>query len=59
MRPGIEWRRDYEQGEKKINVLADPLEEGTAVHCSILAGRIPWTEEPAGLRLGEVSSALQ
>ena len=23
----------------------DPLEEGTAVHSSILAWRIPWTEE--------------
>ena len=27
----------------------DPLEEGTATHSSILAWRIPWTEEPAGL----------
>ena len=25
----------------------DPLEEGTATHLSILACRIPWTEEPA------------
>ena len=25
----------------------DPLEEGIATHCSILAWRIPWTEEPA------------
>ena len=24
----------------------DPLEEGMATHCSILAWRIPWTEEP-------------
>ena len=24
----------------------DPLEEGRAVHSSILAWRIPWTEEP-------------
>ena len=24
----------------------DPLEEGTATHSSILACRIPWTEEP-------------
>ena len=23
----------------------DPLEEGMAIHCSILAWRIPWTEE--------------
>ena len=29
----------------------DPLEEGMATHCSILAGRILWTEEPGGLQL--------
>ena len=28
----------------------DPLEEGTAPHSSILAWRIPWTEEPGGLQ---------
>ena len=28
----------------------DPLEEGTATHSSILACRIPWTEEPGGLQ---------
>ena len=27
----------------------DPLEEGMAAHSSILAQRIPWTEEPGGL----------
>ena len=27
----------------------DLLEEGTAIHSSILALRIPWTEEPGGL----------
>ena len=27
----------------------DPLEEGMATHSSILAWRIPWTEEPCGL----------
>ena len=27
----------------------DPLEEGTATDSRILAWRIPWTEEPAGL----------
>ena len=26
----------------------DPLEKGRAPHCSILAWRIPWTEEPGG-----------
>ena len=28
----------------------DPLEEGRASHSSILAWRIPWTEEPGGLQ---------
>ena len=28
----------------------DPLEEGMATHSSALAWRIPWTEEPGGLR---------
>ena len=27
----------------------DPLEKGMATHCSILAWRIPWTEEPCRL----------
>ena len=27
----------------------DPLEEEMAIHSSILAWRIPWTEEPGGL----------
>jgi len=27
----------------------DPLEKETATHSSILAWRIPWTEEPGGL----------
>ena len=28
----------------------DPLEKGTATHCSILARRIPWTKEPGRLQ---------
>ena len=28
----------------------DPLEEGMATHASVLAWRIPWTEEPGGLQ---------
>ena len=27
----------------------DPLEKGMAAHSSILAWKIPWTEEPGGL----------
>ena len=29
----------------------DPLEKGMATHSSILAWRIPWTEEPGGLQI--------
>ena len=28
----------------------DPLEEGMATYSSVLAWRIPWTEEPGGLQ---------
>ena len=28
----------------------DPLEKAMATHSSILAWRIPWTEEPGGLQ---------
>ena len=28
----------------------DPLKEGMATHCSVLAWRIPQTEEPGGLQ---------
>ena len=28
----------------------DPLEKGMATHSSILAWKIPWTEEPGGLQ---------
>ena len=28
----------------------DPLEQEMAIHFSILAWRIPWTEEPGGLQ---------
>ena len=33
-----------------ISVSEDPLEEEMATHSSILASRIPWTEEPGGLQ---------
>ena len=32
----------------------DNLEEETATHSSILAGKIPWTEDPGGLQPGGV-----
>ena len=28
----------------------DPLEKGIPIHSSILAWRIPWTDEPGGLQ---------
>ena len=39
--------------------LDDPLEEGMATHSSILAWRIPWTEEPGGLRSIALQSQTQ
>ena len=35
-------------GEVRDKGCEDPLEEGMATHSSILAWRIPWTEEPGG-----------
>ena len=35
----------------------DPLEEEMATHSSILAWRIPWTEEPGGLQSGGVTKS--
>jgi len=41
-------------GDKEIWVRSlgweDPLKEGMATHSSILAWRIPWTEEPGELQ---------
>ena len=39
--------------------LAGPVEEGMATHSSILAWRIPWTEEPRGLGHGVAKSRTQ
>ena len=36
--------------ERLIPGWEDLLEEGMATHSTILAWRIPWTEEPAGLQ---------
>ena len=44
------WVRTLEKGE-------DPLEEGMAIHYSILAWRIPWTEEPGGLQSMRVAKS--
>ena len=37
-------------------VWEDPLEKGTATHTSILAWRIPWTEETGSLQSVGVAS---
>ena len=37
----------------------DPLEEGKATHSSLLAWRIPWTEEPGGLQSMELQRVEQ
>ena len=36
----------------------DPLDKGTATNSSILALRIPWTEEPGGLQSNGVEKQL-
>ena len=35
----------------------DPLEKGMATYSSILAWRIPWTEEPGGLQSMELQES--
>ena len=37
----------------------DPLEEGIATHSSSHALRIPWTEEPGGLRVTKSQTCLK
>ena len=41
-----------ETQETQVRALGqeDPLEEDMATHSSILAWKIPWTEEPGGLQ---------
>ena len=37
----------------------DPLEKGIATHLSVLAWRIPWTEEPGRLQPMRLHSRIQ
>ena len=37
----------------------DPLDKGMATHSSILAWRIPWTEEPGGIVHGVAKRQTQ
>ena len=48
--PAMQETQDQSLGQE------DPLEKGMAAHCSILAWRIPWTEEPSGLQPMESQS---
>ena len=36
----------------------DPLEKGMATHSTLLAWRIPWTEEPGGLKESDTTEQL-
>ena len=42
--PAVQETRGQSLGQE------DPLEEGIATHSSILAWKIPWSEEPGGLQ---------
>ena len=50
-----------EPQETQVHILGgeDPLEEGMATHSSILALRIPWTEEPGKLQSIVLQSRVQ
>ena len=53
---GLPWCSDSKESACIVGDLGsipwpqDPLEEGMATHSSILAWRIPWTEEPGRLQ---------
>ena len=40
--------QEMQDDKGSVPGLEDPLEESMAAHSSILAWRIPWTEEPGG-----------
>ena len=47
----------WEMEEMQVPSLEDPLEEGMATHSSILAWRIPWTEESGWLTVHRVAQS--
>ena len=59
----VQWVKNppviQEPQETHVRSLAhkDPLEEGRAIHSSILAWRIPWVEEPGGLTVHRVTKS--
>ena len=52
---GADGKESAAMQEARVESLSqeDPLEKGMATHSSILAWRIPWTEEPGGLQSTE------
>ena len=49
--PAVQELKEPQEMQVQFLGWEDPLEEGMATHSSILgAWRIPWTEEPGGLR---------
>ena len=50
----VQWLRVCASNARGVHVQSldweDRLEKGVATHSSILAWRIPWTEEPGGLQ---------
>ena len=49
---GLDGTASAHKAETRIQSLGreDPLQKEMATHCSILAWKIPWTEEPGRLR---------
>ena len=45
----LPWLQETQEMRVRFLGQEDPLEEGMAIHSSILAWEIPWTEEPGGL----------
>ena len=53
--------KESDTTERRVQSLGseDPLKKEMATHSSMLAGRIPWTEEARGLHHGVVKSQTQ
>jgi len=50
--PGVSLKNLPAVWETRVRSLGqqEPLEKGMATHCSILFGRIPWTEKPSDIQ---------
>ena len=57
---GLSWWLTGKESACQCRNLEDPLEKGMATHCSTLAWKIPWTEEPGELQsMGSHKSGTQ